>query len=416
MRVLLINNFHYLRGGADKVYLDTGKLLEQNGHQVAYFSSLDNRNERTQYAEFFVEGTDLQAETGYLNKAQKALRFIYNPSAADQLDRLINHFRPDVVHLHIFQSRLTSAILPVLRRYKLPVVMTVHEYKLLCPVYSMMDTQGKSCELCSQRNKMYSIVKRCNRNSLLLSSVSFLEATLRDTFFFYEDYVDRFLCVSDFVVNKHLEYRNRMKGKIFRLYNFLDLSKYGPDSVKSDYFIYVGRLSHEKGVQFLLEAWKYLQNFRLFIVGDGPDKALLINFIKENNLTNVSLLGYQTPDKLIPLIQHARYLVSPSLTYETFGLTLIEAMACGTPPIAARIGGMKELITHSENGFLFDSGNQHDFISVIQHANQLSDEDYNRIISSGMAHVNENFGANYHYHQLMAHYEAVSISKRNFFR
>lgn len=415
MKILLVNNFHYLRGGADKVYLETGKLLERNGHDVFYFSSLDPRNEETVSDRFFVKGMDLFQPVGSLAKAKNGLRYLYSFEAKSKLSLLISEIKPDVIHLHIFQSRLTAAILPVLRKYKIPVLMTLHEYKMLCPVYSLVDSSGRVCEMCPKKGLHHSLVKRCTRNSLAYSTLAFIESKWRETFLPYEQYVDRFLGVSNFIVNKHLEYRPWMQKKIFCLYNFIQMRKFSAVKKKENYYLYVGRLSEAKGLMVLLEAWQNV-DLPLLIIGSGELQERMQQYIQENNLTQVVMLGYLTEEELIPYIQKAQYLIMPSVTYETFGLTLLEAMACGTPALASASGGMPELIQHGVNGYLFESNNSRALLNVVDFTRRLSEEDYNRLVTNAMNFV-QRFDEHQYYQELMSHYFEViqnkGISKNN---
>lgn len=405
MKILLVNNFHYLRGGADKVYLETGKLLERNGHDVFYFSSLDPRNEETASDRYFVNGIDLFRPVSSLEKAKNGLRYLYSFEAKNKLSLLISENRPDVIHLHIFQSRLTAAILPVLRKYKIPVLMTLHEYKMLCPVYSLVDSSGRVCEMCPKKGLHHSLVKRCTRNSLAYSTVALIESMWRETFSPYEQYVDRFLGVSNFIVNKHLEYRPWMQKKIFCLYNFIRKGRFSAGKQKDNYYLYVGRLSEAKGLMVLLEAWRTL-DLPLLIIGSGELQERMQQYILENNLTQVVMLGYLTEEELIPYIQKALYLIMPSVTYETFGLTLLEAMACGTPALASASGGMPELVQDGVNGYLFESNNSRALLNVVELTRGLSQEDYNKLVANAMNFV-QRFDEHRYYLELMSHYREV---------
>lgn len=349
-----------------------------------------------------------------MKKLAATFFYLYSWDAASKLEKLILQEKPDVAHLHIFQSRLTSAILPVLKRHRIPVVMTLHEYKMLCPTYLFLDRSNKLCEMCPKHGNFHVVRKRCVKGSLLQSLLSYFEVTLRDAFFPYERHVDRFLPVSDFVLNKHIQYKPALQGKINRLYNFIDLSEYQFKATNDGYYLFIGRLSLEKGVLFLVNAWKKFRHIPLLIVGDGPLRHQVEELILRLELPNVKLLGFKKKDELITIIQKAKYAVMPSLTYETFGLTLIESMACGTPPIAARIGGMNELVQDGINGLQFISGSETDFLDAIEKSIGISNEEYQRLANNGCKMVNEHFGTQKYGEALLSHYsEVISQSEKS---
>lgn len=402
-----------MRGGADKVYLDTGELLAKHGEAVIYFSSVHPKNYPSAYDKYFVKYTEPYDSASFLNSILRTIDYLYSLDAKRKLSRLLKVEKPDVAHLHIFQSRLTFSILPVLKKYKIPVIMTLHEYKMLCPMYQMVDAGNNVCELCpSTGNPFHVLKKRCNKSSFKYSLISLVESLIRKTIYKYEHFVDRFLAVSSFVEDKHIQYKPELADKIYKLYNFVNLDAYTPGREKGDFFIYVGRLSREKGIKFLLEAWKNFPDVPLYLAGDGPMKSEILEYVSQHSLKNIVLLGFLSPNELMPHLQKAKFLILPSLTYETFGLTLIEAMACGTPPVAAKIGGMTELITHGENGLQFTSNSQEEFIQVINEALQLKEDQYQLMIENGFSFVNQNFGASQYYADLMAHYREIIPKKR----
>jgi glycosyltransferase involved in cell wall biosynthesis len=412
MRILQINNFHYYRAGADTVYLNTGNLLERMGHTVMYFSSIHEHNLSSKYLSYFVGQVDFYSKNSIVKNAIAAFSFIYSRRSALQLERLILLEKPEIAHLHIFQSRLTSSILPVLKKHNIPIIMTLHEYKMLCPTYLFLDTKNRICEKCSQSTTLHVIRKRCVKGSIFLSILSYLEVKTRDMFFPYERYVDRFLAVSDFLLNKHLQYKSGMKDKLFKLYNFIELSEYRYIAEKQGYYMFIGRLSVEKGILFLINSWRNFKDVPLLIVGDGPLKNQVEELIISLKLNHIKLLGYRNKSELIPIIQQARYTIVPSLCYETFGLTIIESMACGTPPIAARIGGMNELVHHGVNGLQFTSGAEKDFVDVITSSMSVSEVAYRTMSENGCQFVKENFGAEKYGGTLVDHYSEVIQQKK----
>jgi glycosyltransferase involved in cell wall biosynthesis len=147
MRILLINRKHFIDGGADRVYLNTGKLLEDNGHNVAYFSTVNDKNLYTDYNKYFIDNIKPRQGT-LLSKIQTVKKYLYNDEVFVKLKKLIKDFKPDVAHIHLFYGALSSSILYTLKDNRIPIVITIHDYRLLCPVNSMLDKQGHICEKC----------------------------------------------------------------------------------------------------------------------------------------------------------------------------------------------------------------------------------------------------------------------------
>ena len=316
MKVLQINNFHYFRGGADKVYLETGRLLEEKGHTVRYFASNHPDNIISSDAKYFPPYNDLNT-TSLAKVVPAVARFLYSTKSKYYLTSLLEKFVPDIVHVHIFQSQLSNSILTALTKIDVPIVMTLHEYKLLCPVYNFLDSNGNLCEECASGSKWPCIKKRCKDGNLGKSIVLATESQFRTIAFPLERYIDRFLAVSQFVVDKHLQHMPWLEPKLYKLSNFVDESRFVGQSVqRGNYDLYVGRLSKEKGLHNMIQCYRESSQ-KLLIVGDGPMNQELQQLVTEDE--GVSFLGKKGELEVANLMAHARYLILPSETYETFG-------------------------------------------------------------------------------------------------
>jgi len=225
MKILQINNYHHVRGGSDRVYFETSKILEKNGHDVLFFSVKDQESEKHFSDKYFVKPFNYE-NVGLLKKIKLATQFIYNKEAQENLELLIKNENPDLAHLHIFYGHLTSSILPILKKYNIPIVMSVHEYRMLCPANIMRNDKGEVCEKCAEGNYLNCIIGKCTKSSLIYSSIAAMECFIRDKFFSYEKYIDKFIMVSQFILDKHIQYKPSLKSKSEQIYNFIDLSKY----------------------------------------------------------------------------------------------------------------------------------------------------------------------------------------------
>lgn len=414
MKILQINNFHYLKGGSEKVYLETSDLLVSNGHAVQFFSTKNSNNEPTEYEKYFLDEIDFFKIKNFILKIQGVFRFVFSHKAARSLNRLIKKQKPDIAHLHVFQGRLSCSILPVLKKHKIPIVFSLHEYKVLCPVYTFLDNKNELCEACQGKHFYNCLLKKCNQNNISYSFVSMVESYLRDTLYPVEKYGDHFIMVSDFVYNKHLQYRPDLKSKSTRLYNFLNHEHYPQNKViKGDYFLFFGRIVQEKGIMTLLKAFLKKNKLQLKIVGSGPEEAEVKNFIRANEMSNVELIGYKKGAELSYLIRNASFTVVPSEWYESFGLIIIESMALGTPVIAANIGAIPELVKENYNGFLFTSKNCDQLIEKLETAHAVTDIEYQLLSENSSKSVKDKFTKGDYYNKLITIYQnTISAYKR----
>lgn len=410
MKILQINNYHHVRGGSDRVYFETSKLLEKNGHDVLFFSVKDEMSEKHYSDKYFIQPFNYE-NTGSLNKIKLAAQFLYNKEARDNLELLIRNEKPDIAHLHIFYGHLTSSILPVLAKYNIPAVMSVHDYRMLCPANVMRDNEGKICEKCSEGNYFNCIIGKCTKHSLVYSSIAAMECFVRDRFFPYEKYIDTFIMVSRFILDKHIQYKPSLKSISEHVYNFIDLDKYVPNFSHEEYYLYFGRLSREKGVMTLLHVWRNFPHLHLKIVGTGEVEEEAKRYIERHNMSNVEFVGFLNGEALFDVVKRSKFIFVPSEWYENNPMTVIEGFALGKPVIGARIGGIPELIMEGFNGYLFNSGDQDDLTTVIQKAQSVSNDAYRSLGENARNFAEEHFNENKHYHDLLKIYQKLLTAK-----
>ncbi|MFA6126995.1 MAG: glycosyltransferase family 4 protein [Bacteroidales bacterium] len=414
MKVLLINRNDFVDGGADRVFLNTFDLLQVAGCglQVEKFTRED-------------VGMETIVDPRSLSVWKKLLHvrdYLYNRRVAGCLDRKIQVFRPDVAHVHLFYGTLSTSILKVLKKKKVPVVLTVHDYRLLCPANAMLDRHGHICEKCYRTKYYQCFIKRCSGGNLFFSTVIMLEAYLRKWMYKPIKLIDRFIFVSDFSRNKHIEFDPRYMAKSIRLYNMAD-EKPGIIPIKGDYLLFYGRISKEKGLLTLIEAVKNIQ-VKLIIAGRGPQEEeikRLIDYKTIRPATNnpqpatrnqqpatstIDFAGFLSGSELGQLILGCSFVVVPSEWYENNPMTVVEAFALGKPVIGSRIGGIPELVT-SETGFLFEPGNPLSLAEAIEKAVNLSTEKYKMMSVSCREFANMNFDRRKHLEQLTGIYQQV---------
>lgn len=348
MKILLSNKFYYRRGGDCIYMLNLEQLLKAKGHEVAVFAMDYPDNLDTPWRKYFPQ------EMGRL---MALTRPFGSGEVKDKFGKLMDEFKPDVVHLNNIHTQLSPVIAEIAHRRGVRVVWTLHDYKLLCPRYDCLRGGKDVCELCFSGDKRPCMAYRCMKGSKLASWVGYKEAVKwsRERL---EACTDVFVCPSRFMAEKMAEGGFR-RDKLKVMCNFIDVEKCRrEDYTKDNYYCYVGRLSHEKGVATLIEAAARLP-YRLKVIGGGPLSEELKTKSEELK-GNIEFLGFRQWDDIKELVGRARFTVIPSEWYENNPLSVIEAECLGTPVLGARIGGIPELIDGGVTGMTFESGNAGD--------------------------------------------------------
>lgn len=320
------------------------------------------------------------------------------------MQRLLAAEQPQIAHLHIYYGQLTSSILSPLKRQGVPVVQTLHDYKLVCPTSIMFD-HGRVCEACQGSKFWQATAKRCNRGSLARSALSTLE-TYTSHLMGAVRKVDHFLAVSHFLREKVVSL-GVPANKVTTVHNFIDATQYVPSSALGTYVLYFGRLERIKGIFTLLDAMANLRQIKLLIVGDGNDKLELARVVADERLTNVQFLGFKRGEELHDLIRGSICTVSPSVCYESFGLTLIESFALGRPVICSRMGGMPEIVKDGVDGFIIPPG---DAAALGDRIAWMADHLEAAVAMGAMGRrkVEQDFSPAVHYDRVMSIYNKVA--------
>jgi glycosyltransferase involved in cell wall biosynthesis len=401
MKVLLINACHFHRGGSERVYFNTANLLTAHGHDVFFFSTSDPQNEPNEFERYFVPNGNFR-EFSLLKKIVRTPSYLFNTRACVNLGKLIDDLKPDVAHVHIFYAGLSVSVLRTLKKHKIPVVHTVHDYRLLCPVNTFIDKTDSICELCKDKHFYHCLKKRCSEGKFLQSAMVTLEAYFWKYFMSPLNYIDHNIFVSKFSQNKHFEFDEKYKKKNTQLYNFTNFVFQDDLVIKGEYYLYFGRLSSEKGIKTLLSVFSGNPRYQLKIAGTGPLKSVVEEVTGSN--PNIEYVGYKSGSELEALIMKSSFVVLPSECYENNPLTIVEAYNFGKPVIGADIAGIPELIKHGENGFLFESKNPQSLESMIVKSSNISNDDYVGFSNSVKKFAQDNFSSKNHYFELLKVY------------
>lgn len=359
MRVLLINKFHYRKGGAERAYFDTASILAENGHQIAFFAMRHPDNLPTPWSKYFVREVDyLGGKQSGWQKLRAAFSILWNFEAARNLEKLIVEFGPEVAHLHNTYHQLSPSILWVLHRHHIPIVMTLHDYKAVSPNYSLF-VRGKIWEHVSGWRTIFD---RAIKDSYLKSLVCASELWLHRFIGSYGK-VSAFIAPSQFLIQKYqaLGFSYPIRHVPQPLAPFPERPK---EFGQGQYFFFAGRLSAEKGVKTLLEAAKTLPEEHFVIAGSGPEEGRLRE--EYGKCPNITFLGHLNGEPLFQKFRGAKALIIPSEWYENMPYSLLEALGYGIPVIGTRLGGITERIKDGKNGFLYEAGNVEALIAVLK--------------------------------------------------
>lgn len=404
MKVLLIDVYNYNKGGAETVCFNTGKMLEEHGHKVVYFTLKWENNNPSPYSRYFPESKETRS--GTLRQFKNVINYFYHFEAARKMEELVKDEKPDIAHIHLIWGQITPSIFPVLKKYRIPILFTVHDYRMVCPAYTFRDGSGRICEDCKGRYFYKCFTHTCCKGSKIMSAVMAAEQYFRNCFFNPAQYIDGFLYVSGFAKSIQEEYMPALKDvPNITLYNFSNSIAGKPKgAVKSKYFLFFGRLSYEKGVKTLLEAFKDLPECHLKVVGTGPKEHDLESFAVACGMKNVEFLGYKKGRELKDLVKNAYFVIVPSEWYENNPMSIIESYSEGTPVIGAKIGGIPEIVVEDETGYLFPSGHSGDLKSKIVLADGLTANEYLKLSEGSLRFAHEHLSLENYYPKLIAFY------------
>ena len=386
----MVHNFYKQSGGEDNVFFNEYNLLISNGHEVEKYSvSNDSIN-----------------ESNLIGKVITGLNSVWSLKSYKDFCKVLSKFRPDVVHFHNFFPLISPSAYKACKKYNIPVVQTIHNYRLLCPAGTFM-RNGEVCELCLQDSLANAVRYRCYRDSLAqtLPVVAMIEANkLIGT---WDNDVNKYICLSEFAKNKFVE-GGFSQDKIEVKPNFYNGDKQKVNLSRKKTFVFVGRISKEKGLDYLLKAWKLIDKpseFELIVIGDGPEKEKLIK--KYENHSDIVFLGKQPADVVMKHVNETRALIVPSIWYEGFPMTIVEAFSKGTPVIASDIGTMSEIIENGKNGLKFEVKEEKKLQVAIEQFILMKNSELEKIIISTEEIYAKKYSKEINYHQLIKIYNEV---------
>lgn len=338
MKIALVHNTYQQMGGEDRVFEQERRMLEAEGHEVVAFT-------RSNHA--------AEAYTG-LKRLNLAALTVWDSQCRAEFKNLLERETPDVVHVHNTFMMISPSIYSVCKEARIPVVQTLHNFRLLCPGANFF-RDGKVCEECLEHTVWQGVRHACYRNSRLATATVALMLEFHHRSKTWTSTVSRFVALSEFARGRFIA-GGLPAERILVKPNFVDPDP-GPGPRERDYAVFVGRFSPVDRMYTLLAAWERLHNrVPLLIIGGGPERAEIEAESSRRGLSSIRFLGVLPNPQTIAIIQAARFLVFPSQWYENFPVTIAEAFACETPVICSALGSMKEIVTDGVTGLHFTSG------------------------------------------------------------
>lgn len=353
MRILQVNKFLYRRGGAEGVMLDVADMQRAAGHQVELFGMDYPENEPARYRAHFPSRVDFEPAPSSLGgRVELVGRMLWSTSAKRGIAAVLEDFRPDIVHMHNIYHQLSPSIVRACVAAGVPVVMTCHDYKLVCPTYQFLD-HGEICTACVTDGLTQAVKRRCKDGSLAASAIAAVEVGAHRLLRAYGG-VDRFLCPSVFLRDQ-FETAGIAAERLIHLDNFTEVDVPTRQGA-GEAVLFAGRLASEKGIDVLIEAIGLLAADRpgvlLNVIGDGPDRAKLATRAEEIAPGAVAFHGRVSADGVREWLRRSRVSAVPSRWLENQPLSVLEAFASATPVVASALGGLNDLITPEVDGLL----------------------------------------------------------------
>lgn len=406
MKILISNIRYFISGGPEKYLFNISKLLEQKGNEVIPFSIKYNKNEASDFNNYFITPIGDEDKVYYREykkdfKTVKQLisRSFYSFEAKNAIMNEIEHENPDIIYMLPFINKISPSIIDGAKNKGKKVVVRLSDFFLMCPRFDFL-CNNEVCEKCTKKGLLSAVHQKCVGNSFSASFVRVMSMYFHRLIKIY-DKVDKFICPTTFLADKLVE-NGFDKNKIVHIPTFIDYSKITPN-YKGEYILYFGRLCKEKGIDVLIEAFsKYDKaNKRLLIVGDynNDEGEKLINLVNNKKIDDVEFLGFRSGSDLLDIIQNSKFVVVPSRWYDNMPNVLLEAYACGKPVIASRIGSFTELIDDGKTGFLFDINNVNDLIDKIKIIDNEEMIEY--LGKNARKKVEDEFNADLHYKRLI---------------
>lgn len=407
MKILLVHKFFNYNGGADVFFFEVGRVLKENKHEVAYFSTVSDKNEPSEWSDYFVEAPDFKSKNP-IKKLGALFSIPYNIPTKKKFEKLLDDFQPDIIHCFNIMTQISPSILVAAKQRNIPVVISLNDYKHICPNYKLFH-HGQICEDCRGGKFYHCLTNKCSHNSTAFSLASTIESYVHKWMDVYLKNISLFLFASDFMAEKTEEFW-KVKLNRGKLMNPFNVPAEPDFSINGEYGLYFGRLIEEKGVDILLKALTEAGDIPFVIVGNGPEEEQLKEAAKRANLKNTKFVGPKWGKDLDEYLANCKYVVCPSTWHENFPYVILQAFAAGKPVIGSRRGGIPEMVT-AERGSIYEACDHQALARLMQEY----DNDAQGCIDKGRtarSYVERAFNDREFYRAIIDNYNKVINNKR----
>ena len=390
--ILIVHNYYQISGGEDTVVANEKKMLEDHGHKVILYTR--NNSELKEMSKF--------------QKLKLPFTTIFNPRTYKDIKRIIRKENIDVVHVHNTLNLVSPAVYYAALSCKLPVVQTVHNFRLLCPGATFY-RDGHICEDCVHHGLKCAIKNNCYRGSKVQTLVCVVNTWIHRMTGVYGKI--NYICLTEFNKQKLLELKQIKEDKVFVKPNFVESKeKFVPEEQRKDQFVFAGRLDKLKGIDILLKAWKQMgeEAPKLVVCGTGPMEKWCREFAESNNL-NVEFKGFVQNAEVLKIVASSKALVLPTQCYEGFPMSIVEAFSVGTPVICSDLGNAGSIVEEKVTGFKFQYNESDSLKCVIK---EFESYDMKLLQQSAYGKYRRYFDQNRNYEMIQAIYsEAIGERK-----
>lgn len=359
MNILIVHNYYQIPGGEDTVVANEKKMLEANGHKVILYS----RNNK-----------ELK-EMSKIKKIFLPLITIFNPRTYIEIRKLIKKENIEIVHVHNTLNLISPSVYYAALSCKVPVVQTVHNFRLLCPGATFY-RDGHICEECVQHGLKCAVRYNCYRGSKIQTIACVVNTQIHRMMKIYGKIY--YICLTEFNKNKLLELEQIKEKHVYIKPNFVnDQIEFIPESRRDNFYIFAGRIDELKGIRMLLKAWEKMDKnaFKLIICGNGPLKKEGEKITREKNL-NVVWKGFLSNKEICSLLSKSKALILPTQWYEGFPMSIVEAYSVGTPVICSDIGNAGSIVEEGITGCKFNAKSETELIAAIKRSSGLCESTY----------------------------------------
>lgn len=350
MKVVLVHNFYRQAGGEDVVFQSEKRLLEGAGHTVIPY----------------VRSNMELKDDSLVHRIGIVADMIWSQQARQSFAAILDAERPDLVHVHNTFLVISPSIYSACSERGIPVVKTIHNFRLLCPGASF-SRNGVICEECQDHSLFRSVLHGCYRHSRPATAAIALTLTTHRALGTWQRLVTRYIALTDFAKEKFVR-AGFPSDKFVVKPNFADPDP-GERHGTGEFALFIGRIDQTKGSRVLLDAWQKLPvKYPLHVVGDGPDLPWLQARVRELRLSEVTFSGRLPHSEAVQAVKDSRFTLVPSTWYEGFPMCIVESFACGTPVLCSRLGGMSTIVDDHVNGLHFNPSDPQDLAKTVEWA------------------------------------------------